>query len=609
MGKSSSAETAATIQRLLIEKDDLRADAARLDELRRVLAGLDLREFFDGPTSSTVHQQWTAFLRQSRSELVRQLVERIVEPRRLPLAACRTLWGVIATSPAEATTSNGRPYHLVDASLVQHFVRAVATADDHLDLHDKQLRLVLESEFLGPYRDVQYYFILAIVTIVNELLLQNKKSTSDNDNEKANQVAAERLADMLQMIPLAKNQEELDAISSSSAANSGYLFPPPSDIVPDNNDNDDGEESGSDSEDEEELESEDETSSSDDEDGENRPRKRVKTEKKIRFPFESLRQHRSAWTQAWLAVLRLPMSESTLKQILRFLPVSVLPISSTPLRFADFFMNAYSSSSSESGGAVVVPMLALEGLFLLMTRHGLEYPNFYKQLYKLIASPRVLLVKHRTKFCRLLDKCLSRNDMLPAHVVAAFVKRLLRSSLTAAPPASCLFCLALCSNLLRRHPETACLVHRHRNSKRASADEDGDSSGSDSDSDDEAAAALADGFDATTDDPEQANALQSSLWELGALERHYYPAVVTLAQAVGRKDELQTPMHNLEDFLSLTYATLFEQERNKRSKRGKNSSNNSRSSSSSSRTPLTFTQPGSVFSEDDVFAGILALPK
>ena len=221
-----------------------------------------------------------------------------------------------------------------------------------------------------------------------------------------------------------------------------------------------------------------------------------------------------------------------MKQTLRFLPTSVLPVSATPLRFADFFMNAYSlTSSAESNGAanaVVVPMLALEGLFLLMTQHGLEYPNFYKQLYKLIVSPRVLMVKNRTKFCSLLDKCLSRNDMLPAHIVAAFVKRLLRSSLSA-PPASCLFCLALCSNLLRQHPETACLVHRQKKQmKRAPAE--------DVDREDEATKMMEDGFDATTDDPEQANALQSSLWELGALERHYYPAVVTLAQAVGRED-------------------------------------------------------------------------
>jgi hypothetical protein len=43
-------------------------------------------------------------------------------------------------------------------------------------------------------------------------------------------------------------------------------------------------------------------------------------------------------------------------------------------------------------------------------------------------------------------------------------------------------------------------------------------------------------FDVTIDDLSQTNALQSSLWELHALERHYHPAVATMAQAIGRPD-------------------------------------------------------------------------
>jgi U3 small nucleolar RNA-associated protein 19 len=90
----------------------------------------------------------------------------------------------------------------------------------------------------------------------------------------------------------------------------------------------------------------------------------------------------------------------------------VLPNVANPLRFADFFMSAYNHTG-------VVSILALDGLFLLMTEGGLEYPDFYKQLYKLI-TPSLFYVKYRIKFFRLLDKCLSRNEMLPAHVIAAF---------------------------------------------------------------------------------------------------------------------------------------------------------------------------------------------
>ena len=49
--------------------------------------------------------------------------------------------------------------------------------------------------------------------------------------------------------------------------------------------------------------------------------------------------------------------------------------------------------------------------------------------------------------------------MLPAYVVAAFCKRLLRLGL-ACPPSGALFVLALVSNLLRKHGEVGCLIHR-----------------------------------------------------------------------------------------------------------------------------------------------------
>lgn len=41
--------------------------------------------------------------------------------------------------------------------------------------------------------------------------------------------------------------------------------------------------------------------------------------------------------------------------------------------------------------------MALSGLFILMTQHGLEYPNFYAKLYALL-TPSVFLAKHRAVF-------------------------------------------------------------------------------------------------------------------------------------------------------------------------------------------------------------------
>ena len=468
--------------------------------------------------------------------MVNQLCERIEQGKR---TAVRTLWGVVATSTLPST--NGK-YRILSTDLLLQWVRAMSKLP--AEYMDKSVRHMLQAEFLNPYRDVQYYGIIAITTAANELFQQRE----DDDYKQAR---AELLLQILTMIPIPANQEQLDS-------SGGYLLPPPKDV-----DQDTLPEEGESDEDEDETSDEEEAASESEEDSDGQPptkKPKVEKQKNRQFAFQQVQAHHRVWSKAWMAVLRLPLPVTALKQALQYLPEHVLPNVANPLRFSDFFMAAYDNTG-------LIPVLALDGLFLLMTKHGLEYPGFYKQLYRLV-TPNLLYVKYRTRCFRLLNKCLSRNEMLPAHVSAAFVKRLMRCSLNA-PTSSILFVLALCSNLLRKHPETTCLIHR-------AAEAEG----------------MHDTFDAMADDPEQAKALQSSLWELGALSRHYHPAVVTLAKSIGREEELNTPLHNLEDFLGHTYKSMFDQER-KRKQKG---------------TPLTFVKPNSLFSDTDVFSGILAVP-
>jgi hypothetical protein len=133
-----------------------------------------------------------------------------------------------------------------------------------------------------------------------------------------------------------------------------------------------------------------------------------------------------------------------------------------------------------------------------------------------------------------------------------------------------------------------------------------------------------DPYDATTDDPELCNALQSSLWELNALQHHYYSGVVTLAKSIGTENYKQTlPYDCTGEFLTITYTTLFEQERsrNKKITRGKNNNDvttldtkrrrtadEANDSSNKYHTPLAFRAPTSLFSDSDIFNTILVLP-
>jgi len=97
-------------------------------------------------------------------------------------------------------------------------------------------------------------------------------------------------------------------------------------------------------------------------------------------------------------------------------------------------------------------------------------------------------------------------------------------------------------------------------------------------------------------------ALESSLWELTALERHYHPAISTLAKSIGTENDKTTPLYDMEDFMAHTYKSLFEQEK-KRLGGGANSGGGERKKGGC-RVTLTFIEPEGLFAKDDVFAGI-----
>lgn len=176
--------------------------------------------------------------------------------------------------------------------------------------------------------------------------------------------------------------------------------------------------------------------------------------------------------------------------------------------------------------------------------------------------------------------------MLPAYVVASFCKRLCRAAL-AGPPSGALFALALVSNLLRRHGEVACLIHRNGNVETGR---------------------LKDVYDDEEEDPSKSRALESSLWELTALESHYHPAVSSLAKSCGTESDL-TQMHDMDDFLAHTYKSLFDQEHKRGDQGGKGGKGGGGGGKGrGKKVAVTFVEPTSLFTEDDVFRSFLLVP-
>jgi U3 small nucleolar RNA-associated protein 19 len=59
-------------------------------------------------------------------------------------------------------------------------------------------------------------------------------------------------------------------------------------------------------------------------------------------------------------------------------------------------------------------------------------------------------------------------------------------------------------------------------------------------------------------DPVLTNAIDSSVWELEALQTHYHPNVATLAKIIS--EQFTKRSYNLEDFLDHSYTGLLDAE-------------------------------------------------
>ena len=141
--------------------------------------------------------------------------------------------------------------------------------------------------------------------------------------------------------------------------------------------------------------------------------------------------HTREFSKAWMQLLSFPMSQKTVKLVLKHLPENVIPFMQNPLLLAD-----YLSTTVRRGGVVAV--LAIESLFHMIVKYNLDYPHFFSALYDL-CSPSVFAARYRAKFMRLLHRSLKSTN-IPAYVAAAFTKKLVYLCLhIPAPPV--MFCL------------------------------------------------------------------------------------------------------------------------------------------------------------------------
>ncbi|KAF2754083.1 CBF-domain-containing protein [Pseudovirgaria hyperparasitica] len=255
----------------------------------------------------------------------------------------------------------------------------------------------------------------------------------------------------------------------------------------------------------------------------------------------TLNGHRKHAQDAWLSVFRSNLSQQQRKRILSIMARRIVPLLLMPEVLMDFLTDCYNEGGSLS-------LLALSGLYHLMTEKNLDYPSFYEKLYSLLDS-ELLHSKHRSKFFRLLEEFLASTH-LPAVMVASFIKRLARLSLFA-PPAGIVVVIPWIYNMLKRHPACTFMIHRVVRDPQTKVVLE--------------AEGMDDPFDMEESNPMETGAIESSLWEIETLQSVYHPNVATLANVIS--EQFTKRSYNLEDFLDHTYSGMIDAELKKNLKR------------------------------------------
>ncbi|KAI6109715.1 CBF/Mak21 family-domain-containing protein [Pisolithus sp. B1] len=255
--------------------------------------------------------------------------------------------------------------------------------------------------------------------------------------------------------------------------------------------------------------------------------------------LHSLKAHRAVFTRMWLSLLpRLSFDTSVTSRSLTIRALNIMHRGILPHLTRPILVMDWISACVDTGGTV--GLLALNALFILMKDYNLDYPQFYTRLYAFLDN-NVLHLKHRARFFRLTELFLSSTH-LPAALLASFVKRLSRLSLSA-PPAAIIMIIPFTYNILKRHPALMKMIHR--------ADDDSEP--------------FNDTYIAGEVNPNVTNAIDSSIWELLSHRKHYDAAVSTLARIF--EEAFTKPGYSMEDFLDHTYGTLLETEFQRKIKR------------------------------------------
>jgi len=277
-------------------------------------------------------------------------------------------------------------------------------------------------------------------------------------------------------------------------------------------------------------------------------------------------ERKKSYDDSILAFLSMKLTPIVYRRFLLQIPNKIIPKMSNPLLLSDFLTSSYNTKNNS------LKILALHGLYILMTEHNLEYPFFYGKLYSLL-NVDLFQMKYKPRFFYLLDIFL-QSSHLPSNLVAGFIKRLARLSLFTPQNDLCLI-ITFIHNLMIRHPVTQIMINNN-NSKEI----------------------LSDSYLIDEIDPSKSNALESSLWEIHSLTTHHHPDVAECALSlIDQRKNIGSNERDIDKFLEIDYSEMFDNDiefiGNRKLEYNKN--NNKRSKEIVGECPINFNMSINLF--------------
>ncbi|KAH8340286.1 hypothetical protein KR074_000779 [Drosophila pseudoananassae] len=225
----------------------------------------------------------------------------------------------------------------------------------------------------------------------------------------------------------------------------------------------------------------------------------LEADKSTTFDYK---QNQKNLNKLWKAVMASSsgVDEKVHRQLLVVLLERVISHLDDPIQLTDFLMD----SLHQFDGPIA--LLALQGIFTLMQKQNITYPDVYEKLYNMF-YPRMFYNKYKARLFYLADIFLTSTH-LPENLVAAFVKRLARLSLQS-PTEDAVIMIRFVCNLLLRHTGLQKLI------KAGGAAEE-----------------ISDPYDEKEPNPVKSEAINSSLWEITLLQKHAIPEVANAARFI-----------------------------------------------------------------------------